>query len=149
MTFYSDIHIVNYYIPNFKRPITSHYSYHVTVQYPTAFKNIQSGTSFQKADVDRMVGCSFYSSPPVKNTHLVFITFSFHFLSKTCGFLETIFEQRCFISILTRPYLSNVLHQLFEKLMLTGCRLVDCFLGSQLNFFQALIKLIASQRLGQ
>ena len=24
-----------YYIPNFKRPITLHHSYHVTVQYPT------------------------------------------------------------------------------------------------------------------
>ena len=33
----------------------------------------------------------------------------------------------CFISILTRPY---QLHQLFGQLMLTGCRLVDCFLGS-------------------
>ena len=29
-----DIHII-YYIPNCKRPITSHHSYHVTVQYPT------------------------------------------------------------------------------------------------------------------
>ena len=32
-----DISIFNtdYYIPNCKRPITSHHSYHVTVQYPT------------------------------------------------------------------------------------------------------------------
>ena len=38
---------------------------------------------------------------------------------------------RCFISIVTWPYLSNVLYQFFWKRMLTGCRLVDCSLGSQ------------------
>ena len=38
---------------------------------------------------------------------------------------------RCFISIVTWPYLSNVLYQFFGKRMLTGCRLVYCSLGSQ------------------
>ena len=93
----------------------------------------------------RLVGCSYYSPPPVKNTHLVFITFYFHFLSKTCGFLGTIFGYKCFISNLIHDHTSPMCcTSCLKKFMLTGRRLVDCFLGSQWNFFQALIKLIAS-----
>jgi len=33
--------------------------------------------------------------------------------------------------ILTRQYLAKVLHTFFGKFMLTECRLVGCFLGSQ------------------
>ena len=40
-------------------------------------------------------------------------------------------KTRVHISILTRPYLSNVLHYFFGKRMLTRCRSVDCSLGSQ------------------
>jgi len=40
---------------------------------------------------------------------------------------------RYFISILTKPDASNVLHQFVGKLMLTGCHRVVCFLGFQSN----------------
>jgi len=64
--------------------------------------------AFWKADVDRMTfGRLFLLFPPP--VHLLFLTFYFHFLSKTRGFLVKIHGYRCLISILTRPYLSNVL----------------------------------------
>jgi len=50
--------------------------------------------AFWKADLDRMTF-----------SHVLF-----SFSLKTHGFLVTIHGYRCFISIRTRPYLSNVLH---------------------------------------
>jgi len=48
------------------------------------FDSNTSALAFWKADVDRMTfGRLFQLFPPaVKNTHLVFLTFYFHFLSK-------------------------------------------------------------------
>ena len=68
--------------------------------------------AFWKADVDRMTFGRLFPpppTPPVKNTFSIsHVLFSFSL--KTYAFLVTIHGYRCIILILTRPYLSNVLH---------------------------------------
>ena len=46
-------HIEHYYIPNCKRPITSHHSYHLTVQYPTVCVQLTSHVRSTIKAVDR------------------------------------------------------------------------------------------------